>query len=278
MIDVSGYLRPDYTCLSCEVKPISVNSAGYFHFKTRDVGSMIRSKGREDYQMIYVAKGKGYFTFEQEEVTVEEGRIVIYRPGQMQMYRYDYRDQSQIYWIHFTGNRVEEYLAEYQLGEKSIYQIGFTNEIIQLWENIITELQIKRIYYEELTTGLLLQLLAGLSRTRYEEKNNVPATHKAIQEIIAQIHRSEDHTLMIKEYAEKCNMSVCWFISCFKELTGMTPGQYMTHIKMSKAKSLLTDTQLNISEVADLLGFKSAFYFSKTFKKVTGVTPRDWKG
>ena len=58
----------------------------------------------------------------------------------------------------------------------------------------------------------------------------------------------------------------------------MTPGQYMTHIKISKAKSLLTDTQLNISQVADLLGFKSAFYFSKTFKKVTGVTPRDWKG
>lgn len=278
MIEVSAYLRSDKSCLVCEQSLVRINSAGYYHFKTKDVGRILRSEGREDYQIIYIAKGKGYFTFDKKEVVIEEGNIIFYRPGECQQYRYDYKDQSQIYWIHFTGGKVEEYLRQLNFKEEWVYKIGFTSEIISLWENIITELQVKRIYHEEFGGVLMANLLTSVARNIYEEKNNVLTSHKAMQKVIEEMNLNSHQTTTVKEYAKKCNMSVCWFISSFKELTGMTPGQYMTHIKINKAKALLAASQLNVNEVAEIVGFQNAFYFSKTFKKITGICPRDWKG
>lgn len=277
MISVFGYLRQDDSCLVCEDKSISVNSAGYYDFKTKDVGSLLRSKGREDYQIIYIAKGKGYFTFDKEEIVVDEGNIVLYKPNMRQQYRYDSKDQSRIYWIHFTGNNIEKYLDELNFKEELIYKVGFTNEVTNLWENIIAEIQVRRMYYEELTEGMLMQLLAGLSRNIYEEKHNILTTHKNIQKVIEDMHRNCNHAMTINEYAKLYNMSVCWFINNFKALTGMTPRQYMIHIKINKAKALLNDSQLNVNEVADIVGFQNAFYFSRAFKKMTGVSPKEWK-
>lgn len=277
MISVFGYLRQDDSYLVCEDKPISVNSAGYYDFKTKDVGSLLRSQGREDYQIIYIAKGKGYFTFEQEEIAVDEGNIVLYKPHIKQQYRYEYKDQSRIYWIHFTGNDIENYLRTLNLQENLIYKVGFVEGITNLWENIIAELQVKRMYYEELTEGMLMQLLASLSRNVYEEKNNILTTHKNIQKVIEDMHRNCNREMTVNEYAKCYNMSACWFINNFKLLTGMTPRQYMIHIKINKAKALLKDSQLNVNEVAEIVGFQNAFYFSRAFKKTTGMSPKEWK-
>ena len=53
-------------------------------------------------------------------------------------------------------------------------------------------------------------------------------------------------------------------------------SEYITHRKISRAKPLLLEQDFKIYEVADRLGFESAFYFSKVFKKVEGISPREF--
>ena len=62
----------------------------------------------------------------------------------------------------------------------------------------------------------------------------------------------------------------------FKKNCGIGFSEYITQRKISLAKSLLLEEGLKIYEVADQLGFESAFYFSKVFKKVEGMSPRDF--
>lgn len=57
---------------------------------------------------------------------------------------------------------------------------------------------------------------------------------------------------------------------------GMTPIAYFGHLKTEEAKRLLTDTSMNISEIAEQLGFSSVQHFSKTFKRKTGTTPSEF--
>lgn len=275
VINLSAYIKADDENLVCKDKRLSINSVGYYQLKTTNIGCILRNEGRADYQIIYIAKGKGYFILDGKEKIIKEGNIILYRPGQIQQYSYSYKDQPEIYWIHFTGHAIESYLKELKFGDNQIYEVGFNTEYIKLWNKIIAEIQVKRLCYESIVEGILIQLLGTMGRSIYEETQNTTTGY--IQQIIEEIHKSNYNPLMIKDYAKQCNMSVCWFINSFKQFTGMTPQQYIIQMKVNKAKGLLMETQLNIGEIADLLGFQNAFYFSRVFKKATGVSPKEWR-
>ena len=72
-------------------------------------------------------------------------------------------------------------------------------------------------------------------------------------------------------------MSVCWFIRCFKRYMGMTPLQYVTSIRITKAKDLLKNTAFTIQEVGRLVGYENPLYFSRIFKKQTGHSPSEYR-
>ena len=63
----------------------------------------------------------------------------------------------------------------------------------------------------------------------------------------------------------------------FKKYEGIGISEYVTQQKIQLSKELLKEGKMKIYEIADLLGFESAFYFSKVFKKVTGLSPKDYR-
>ena len=72
-------------------------------------------------------------------------------------------------------------------------------------------------------------------------------------------------------------MSRRYLSTKFKKETGMTLSQYIQEQKIGKAKSLLKSTDRSILEIATYLGFSSQGYFQNVFKKLTGMTPKDYR-
>lgn len=68
-----------------------------------------------------------------------------------------------------------------------------------------------------------------------------------------------------------------YMCALFSEETGMTITEYKTQIRMEKAKELMLDSRLKLYEIADILGYDNAKYFSKVFKKYTNQTPREYR-
>jgi len=62
-----------------------------------------------------------------------------------------------------------------------------------------------------------------------------------------------------------------------KKLTGKTAGKYIDDLVIVEAKNLLRDPSLTIAQIADLLYFSDQFFFSKFFKRYTGITPSDYR-
>lgn len=80
-------------------------------------------------------------------------------------------------------------------------------------------------------------------------------------------------SLSQSEIAKGCSMSISKLKLLFRERTGSGPINYFINMKIEKAKLLIKEGELNFTQIADSLAFNSLHYFSRQFKKVTGVTP-----
>ncbi len=87
-----------------------------------------------------------------------------------------------------------------------------------------------------------------------------------------------DHSFDTTIWYEKLGIGRTRFFNQIKEITGMTPNDYLLYLKMNKGRQLLNENRdLTIAEVAYQLGFSSPAYFSKCFKKQFGITPQEYK-
>jgi AraC-like DNA-binding protein len=77
--------------------------------------------------------------------------------------------------------------------------------------------------------------------------------------------------------ARELNVSYSRFRALFRRCTGLSPAQYHLQLRIRRACELLEGSALRIKEVADRLGFESPYYFSRLFKKKTGVSPEAWR-
>ncbi len=79
--------------------------------------------------------------------------------------------------------------------------------------------------------------------------------------------------LPISQLAAVCNISISSFRTLFVERFGMPPVQYRNQLRIDRAKELLSDGDVTVSEVAEAMGFSSESYFCRCYKKMTGTTP-----
>lgn len=79
------------------------------------------------------------------------------------------------------------------------------------------------------------------------------------------------------ELAEECGLSNCYFITLFKQYTGCSPQQYRLRELVSKACTLLLDTTMTIQKISYTLGIDDPLYFSRLFRSIQGISPRDYR-
>ena len=131
--------------------PLFVGSCGTYHLFTKPKLPTHRPRGRLDFQILYVASGKGYFYFNGKEEIVPAGNIVIYRPKEEQRYYYYGVDHTEVYWIHFTGNNVKNILRHYGITDDiHVIHTGTTLDFKTIFTQIIREPKLCKEDYEDM--------------------------------------------------------------------------------------------------------------------------------
>lgn len=111
----SGYLHNSLIDFKDKSRPLIVGSCGTYRLHTHPKLPTYRPRGRLDFQIIYVSAGTAHFHFgsAQNDTVVPAGNMVIYRPKEFQKYEYYATDQTEVYWVHFTGGNVKNILRSY---------------------------------------------------------------------------------------------------------------------------------------------------------------------
>ncbi len=86
-----------------------------------------------------------------------------------------------------------------------------------------------------------------------------------------------DQNLKIEDMADAVNLGRTVFYGKIKSIVGMAPFDFLRHIRMQRAEDLISNSQMNISEIAYSVGFTDPKYFTKCFKKETGMTPTEYR-
>jgi len=102
-------------------------------------------------------------------------------------------------------------------------------------------------------------------------------THHMVDRAVRFIQEGFQEELSLEDVAEHVHLNPYYFSKVFKQQTGETFIDYVTSLRIEKAKEWMRDSQLSMKEVCYLVGYKDPNYFSRVFKKVTGVTPSEYR-
>ncbi len=86
-----------------------------------------------------------------------------------------------------------------------------------------------------------------------------------------------DQTLTLDILAGRAKLSVSRLAHRFKEETGATLIEYLTWVRIGHAQRLLAETDKSCQKIADEVGYKNQSYFSRAFRRVVGITPRQFR-
>lgn len=108
------------------------------------------------------------------------------------------------------------------------------------------------------------------------EARSASHAHLVVEQAVAYIRHHLSDDLTVARCAAEVHLSGSYFANLFKKVTGTSFNQYVTGLRMDKAKEMLLQG-MQIQEIASALGYEERRYFSDVFKKVTGMTPSEYR-
>ncbi len=258
-------------------KVLSVNCCGVEYLWDNKDHTQLREHGRMDFHILYIAEGRCYAEVGGASVVAEAGSIILYMPGKRQKYSFKAADRAVSCYWHFTGTDCENLLYEFGFVKEGVYSIGKSRMLVSVVEKTEREQSLKNPYYEAVCAAYLLEFLSLAGRKMQTAGNLTYQKNKQLLEGVCDLMLAEyGHAHSLQYYADFCNLSLGRFSHVFKESMGVAPHEYLTRIRIEKAQQLLRINRLSVAEVAECTGFSGQNYFSRTFKRYTGKSPRDY--
>lgn len=140
------------------------------------------------------------------------------------------------------------------------------------------------ILYHQTAGNMTVHACLLESFALFAREYRIPAVHhggipenQRMFQILKYIDDHQFTQLRLKDLASAMNLSSSRLSHIFQTFTGTSPIEYSNQLKIDQARNMLLFTELNISEIAENLGFRSLYYFSRLFKKHTGQSPSDYR-
>lgn len=135
----------------------------------------------------------------------------------------------------------------------------------------------EQLVYEYKTLQHLLECLMALFHNTASIAPESVTSVSSFMQIIKYLNENFSKDISLQSISETFHMNTSYLSYLIKKETGLTYSQYLTNLRINKAKNLLSHSQLTLTEICDTVGFHDYFYFIKKFKKITGITPGQYR-
>ena len=232
-------------------------------------------------ELFYVVDGKGEFNIQGQRFPVKANDFVIINP-QVEHTELSSPDEPLEYIVLGIKGLSFSNLTPVSEGGHPFSFFNLRDEqkdILRYLNAMVQEATSQQMSYELVCHNLLEILLIKILRHQHFdlEVGKQSKTTKDISFIKHYLETYYHESIQLEDLASMTHLSRFYISHSFKKEIGMSPMEYLIDIRIKESKILLRTTNYSISQVADIVGFTTPTYFSKQFRKSTGISPTDYR-
>ena len=234
-----------------------------FHYCLSGTGMLYSQNGRKESDTFHIKSGQGFMIF----------------PHQVCMYIADHEIPWEYVWIEFDGLRVKEAIELAGLKpEQPVYKARYKDISETMKEEMLYIVNHKEESPFHLI-GHLYLFIDSLVRS----STSVPLGQGSslrefyLKEAISFIEQNFQNDISVEDIAACCGLNRSYFGKIFHENMGKSPQEFLISYRMTKAAELLKLTALSVADIGNAVGYPNQLHFSRAYKNVYGISPRQWR-
>ncbi len=254
-----------------------------------------RSEEHDFWELIYVDKHSVIAQTDYGEVVVEEGEMLFHKPNEVHSHAANLKTAPNVFILSFVcKSRAIRFFEERKIKvgkqfAKFIYMLfeeGKKTFNLPHYDPNLTKMEVlpaPTLGGEQLIKNYLEILLISVMRAETEKDTGVIFLREKEEDegitarTIAFMKENLDKKLSVAEICEEVHYNKSYLFRTFKKDTGSTVMEYFTRLKVEQAKQHLRKGELNVTQIAERLAFDTPNYFTKTFRKITGYSPLQYR-
>lgn len=210
---------------------------------------------------------------------IKSGQGFLIFPGQINTYIADDKLPWEYIWIEFDGLRVKEALTTTELTKNNPVYHTHSKDIR---EKLVEEMIYITRHPSSSPYHLIGHMYLFLDYMMQSAKSAklVPGGKMSdfyIKEAMNYIEQNFQNDISIEDIAGVCGINRSYLGKIFKNSVGHSPQEFLMNYRMIKATELLKLTSLSIADVGSAVGYENQLHFSRAFKNIYGVAPREWR-
>ncbi len=234
-----------------------------FHYVISGSGTLLADNSKGETETYHIRSNQGFMIF----------------PDQTNTYIADEKNPWEYIWLEFDGLRVKSILEMAGITEDHpMYRARY--------KDIREEMYGEMKYIVEHTASSPFHLIGHLylfldyfvrsiSETKLTTGNKLRDFY--VQEAVAFISNNFQNDINVEMIADKCGLNRSYFGKIFKEVVGKTPQEFLMTYRMAKAAELMKITSMSIADIGKAVGYENQLHFSRAFKNVYKIPPREWR-
>ncbi len=247
-----------------------------FSHMQSQAGYYTERRSFNSYLIMHTVSGSGVLVYGEREYPLHKGSLFFIDCRLPHIYR-----TEGLHWehsdLHINGEGIRMYYEAFAKNGSPIVSD-------QQAETFPTNLTALLDHYTYLSADrnirivhALETMLTGLITLPVSPLNHQEGSVNSLQELVYYMHEHCSQAITMDDLAQKTGLSKFHLSREFKKLTGFAPNEYLIHLRLEKAKRLLTSTSLQVNQIAAYCGIDNEQYFSRLFKQRLKMTPLQYR-
>ena len=234
-----------------------------FHLCLSGTGTLIAENAQGESIAYQIKSGQGFMIF----------------PHQVCTYIADHEIPWEYTWLEFDGLRAKEAIELTGLNRNQpIYKARYKDIAENMKEEMVYIVNHGNESPFHLIGHLFLFIdyfMRSASSAQLNKGNSLRDFY--IKEAISYIEQNFQNDITVETIAASCGLNRSYFGKIFMKIMGKSPQEFLISYRMSKAAELLRLTGLSIADIGNAVGYPNQLHFSRAFKNVYGISPRQWR-
>ena len=232
---------------------------------------------RDHYLIHYIISGKGTYTVNNTTHNLCAGDCFLVFPNTEVIYRADEYDPWEYVWVGFSGSDAEMILkaTDFSKTHPCLKNLSYGDEVCRQILHIYDARGNKFEHAVEMTGRLYTTLAIFMHESNKDVTQNTLNSY--VQKGIEFISSNYSYPITVEDIASYVGLSRSHLFRSFESVMNISPKEYLTDYRIKQACYLLEHSDLSITAIANSVGFDNSLYFSKTFHKKKGISPKVYR-